>query len=323
MTDPERFLVTGALGCLGAWVLYLLAHEGVDVVGFDLATDRRRLRLIQDEDELDGVDVIQGDVADPLPLADLVESRGITHIVHCAALQVPFVRADPIIGARVNVQGLVAVLEAARMHRALVQGVAYASSAAVFGPSTRYIAGRVDDDAPPAPETLYGVFKLANEGTAKVYGAEHGINAVGLRPFVVYGAGRDAGMTASPTIAIEAAMDDRPFVIDPAGPMAFDHVLDTAQAFVAAARSRPSAPIVFNVPSVTAGASDVIRAIEDAIPEAHGLISAGPTELALPAIVDGARARRVLGLPEPRSLTDGIAQTVAVLRRARLRGSTA
>ena len=47
MTE-ERFLVTGALGCIGAWTCALLAGEGVDVVGFDFGTDDRRLRLATD-----------------------------------------------------------------------------------------------------------------------------------------------------------------------------------------------------------------------------------------------------------------------------------
>ena len=58
--ESERFLVTGALGCIGAWSCALLAEEGVDVVGFDYGTDDRRLRLATDAE----IPLVQGDIVD-------------------------------------------------------------------------------------------------------------------------------------------------------------------------------------------------------------------------------------------------------------------
>ncbi len=49
MTD--RFLVTGALGCIGAWTVRRLLAEGTDVVTYDLPGDPHRLRLVVDEQE--------------------------------------------------------------------------------------------------------------------------------------------------------------------------------------------------------------------------------------------------------------------------------
>jgi hypothetical protein len=40
----ERFLVTGALGCLGAWTVYLLVGESIDVVTYDVSEDDRGVR---------------------------------------------------------------------------------------------------------------------------------------------------------------------------------------------------------------------------------------------------------------------------------------
>ena len=78
----------------------------------------------------------------------------------------------------------------------------YASSSAVYNAS----------DPSPAPETggtspstLYGVSKLADEGIARVYRADAGVSSIGLRPYVVYGLGRDQGMTSGPTAAMLAA----------------------------------------------------------------------------------------------------------------------
>ena len=50
MSD-ERWLVTGGMGCLGAWVTRVLVHDGAEVTIFDASTDERRLRLILDDDD--------------------------------------------------------------------------------------------------------------------------------------------------------------------------------------------------------------------------------------------------------------------------------
>jgi len=48
----ERFLVTGAHGCIGAWVIRRLISEGADVVALDVSDDAHRLRMVLSESEL-------------------------------------------------------------------------------------------------------------------------------------------------------------------------------------------------------------------------------------------------------------------------------
>lgn len=232
-------------------------------------------------------------------------------------------RADPIRGAGVNVLGTASVLEAVRKHRDQVGGVAYASSGAVFGPASRYPGGSVDDDSPPFPETLYGVFKLANEGTAAVYGREHGIFSVGVRPFVVHGPGGDAGTTAASTLAVAHAVAGKPFEISPARSMSFDFVTDAAALFVVAARLRPPTSLAMNVPGVTADVGDAVTAIEHHLPSARGHVTIGAATLALPSAVVATGGSALLGLPEPTRLDSGVAETIAILRRGRDRGLAA
>ena len=50
--SKEKFLVTGALGCIGAWTLRLLVREGISVVAFDLSAQPTRPRLLMTSDEL-------------------------------------------------------------------------------------------------------------------------------------------------------------------------------------------------------------------------------------------------------------------------------
>ena len=91
----ERFLVTGALGCIGAWVVHELLREGVAVTTFDAGEDTFRLRCLLSEEELAAVTRLQGDVADARALRSAVVERGITNVIHLAGLQVPFCAADP------------------------------------------------------------------------------------------------------------------------------------------------------------------------------------------------------------------------------------
>src|SRR5216117_3984007 len=52
MSD-ERFLITGALGCIGAWSCAQLVREDLPVILYDLGTNMERLELIMSPDELE------------------------------------------------------------------------------------------------------------------------------------------------------------------------------------------------------------------------------------------------------------------------------
>jgi UDP-glucuronate 4-epimerase len=314
-TEPERFLVTGAMGCLGAWVVRHLLDEGTPVVGLDLSTNRSRLRLIASEEQLSQATFLTTDIAEPGTVAAAVAEHGISHVVHCAALQVPFVRADPPGGARVNVLGTVNVFDAVAAGRGQVRGFAYASSAAVYGSPDRYPGGVVHDDSPHYPDmNLYAVFKEANELMARVYFRDAGVVSVGLRPFVVYGPGRDQGMTSTPTVAMLAAVAGVPYRVSFRGPMYFNFAPDAAAAFIAAARSEASVPAVVNVPGTTATVEDVIRAIESRLPQARGLLSVADTELASPSSVDVSATEEVLGPLGVTPIEEGVGRTMEVFR---------
>ena len=161
MVDPERFdgpvLVTGASGCIGAWILTILKRSGVPCVGFDLRDDRRRPWLVMGKQAAAELLWETGDIANGEGFERLIGRHGIRAIIHLAGLQVPFCKADPALGAWVNVEGTVNVLEAARKNG--LKRTIYASSAAAHGLP---VGG-------PHLATLYGVYKLDNEQTAAVY----------------------------------------------------------------------------------------------------------------------------------------------------------
>src|SRR5262249_37253956 len=147
-----RVLLTGGYGCIGSWIVRDLLGRGDRVWIYDLKEDPSRLRLILPEDHLRQVGFLQGDVTDLDSLKKAIGDHGITHLVHLAGLQVPTCRANPILGAKVNVLGTLAVFEAVKAFSGQLQRLVYASSAAVFGPQTDYprerYPGPLPDDVP-------------------------------------------------------------------------------------------------------------------------------------------------------------------------------
>jgi len=245
-----------------------LVREGANVVAFDLGTDDRRLRHIASAEEIEQVAFVPGDLTDLAAVERALAAHEVTHVVHLAALQVPFCKADPVAGAQVNVTGTVNVFEAVK-RRGLGTTIAYASSAAVY-----------DEHGEVAPRTLYGVYKVANEGTAKIYAADDGVASIGLRPFTVYGPGRDQGLTAGPTLAMQAAARGEPYRIAFGGRTQLHYAPDVARAFVRAARSEPQGARTFNLGGPATAIADLVAVIEAEVPDAD--ISFDDTPLPFP-----------------------------------------
>ena len=284
----ERFLVTGVLGCLGAWVARAVLADGDEVVGYDLGDDTARLRLVLG-DEADRVTLVRGDITDLDALEGALDEHAITRVVHLAALQVPFVRANPPLGMRVNVAGTVNVFEAVAKRLDRIPGVAYASSTAVYSASDPSPA---PESGGTAPSTLYGVSKLADEGIARVYAADAGLPSIGLRPYVVYGPGRDQGMTSGPTAAMLAAVHGEPYAIGFTGTAQYDYAPDVARAFVTAASAAREGAAVYNAPGVPASVEEVVAAIRRVVPDAEITWSGDPLPFPPAARVRRLRPRR-------------------------------
>jgi UDP-glucuronate 4-epimerase len=311
---PEtRTLVTGALGCLGAWTLKALVEDGEQPVGYDLGSDDARLHLVLSDEERARVTLVEGDITDAAALGRTLDEHGITNVVHLAALQVPFCREDPERGARVNVHGTVVVLESIKARLGRIRGLSYASSTAVYNAA----------DPSPAPETggtepstLYGVFKLANEGTARVYWNDDDVASIGIRPYVVYGPGRDQGLTSGPSLAMEAAARGAGYTIAYGGTAQYDYAPDVGRAFALAARAATDGAHVVNFPGVPSTMQEVVNAIEAAAPAVAGRVVWEEGQLPFPESLQSGVLERLLGPLRPTTLADGVRATVEHFRRA-------
>jgi len=307
--NPKDFngpvLVTGAGGCIGSWVLTLLSDAGVPVAAMDLTEDKRRPRLLMAESELSQVQWFTGDISDTAAVQGAVEKSGAKAIIHLAALQVPFCKADPLAGARVNVVGTVNIFEAAR--KAGIKRVAYASSIAAHG---------VFD--PKTMATLYGAYKFCNEQTARVYAQDWQIPSVGLRPGVVYGIGRDQGMTSKTTVAILAAAAGKPYTIPFRGPVSWLHAGEVASAFVRAVSRDRTGAEVFDINGVPSTVEQSVELIRKVVPDAK--VTCSGEALPFPMALSDQPVRSYLGDYGSMPIEEGIRQTCEVFRSLLAKG---
>jgi len=300
----ERFLVTGSEGCIGSWVVRNLLESGLPVVATDIAPRSLRVERIVTPELLNRLVYVAADLTAPGLLDGLVAENEITRIVHLAALQVPLVVADPLRGAEVNVVGTIRVLEAARRSSTVV-GVSYASSSAVFGSNGEW--GK--------SETLYGVFKAANEESARFYARDYKTPSIGLRPCVVYGPNRDQGFSAAITHALKATVLGLPYTIPFHGRIDLQYAQDVAAAFVGVTLADQAGSEVFDLHGDLVDVAEVIALIEQEVPDSAGQITIGPNPVPGRVEFDDAPLRGVVGKLPKTSLAEGIRSSVELFRR--------
>ncbi|MEO8397120.1 MAG: NAD-dependent epimerase/dehydratase family protein [Chloroflexota bacterium] len=307
----DHYLVTGAMGCIGAWTLYQLVQQGKHAISFDLSDNRSRLDLLMSRAEQEAITFVQGDLTDAAGLLKVFQEQSITHVVHLAALQVPFCRANPVLGSQVNVTGHVNIFEAAKQTG--ISHVAYASSMAVYGPASDYPPGLLAPDAPMLPRTLYGVYKMADEGIARIYWQDYKISSTALRPYTVYGIARDQGVTSDPTKAMRAAARGEDYQISFSGKMQFHLASDVAKQFIEASERPLGGAYGFNLGAPVKAVADVAKMIMDVKPAVK--ISYADTILPFAEGCDGTPLQQRFEHVYETPLAEGVRQTIEWFER--------
>jgi len=307
----KRYFVTGATGCIGAWVVKNLIESGEEVFAL-VRSNLDKLNLIMDSDDIAKVHIVQGDIYDSNAVERAVADNGITNIIHLAAMQLPLCKANPILGAKVNVVGTINIFEAAV--KAGLKKIVYASSTAVYGYAQEYKGGVYTHSSPLIPHSLYGVYKVDNEWSAKVYFAEHGLSSIGIRPFVVYGPLRDQGMTSTPTTAMKMAIKGKPYQISYGGEFGFQYVDDSAKAFILASNVAFEGAEAYNLGGENVTMDRVIDAIELALPAAKGAITYIDTPLPFPSQAKSDELAKLIGPVCTTPLEKGVAQSIAIFK---------
>ena len=310
----KSYFITGAQGCIGSWIVKALIERGDEAVVFDRSDDSSRLRAIMDADDLARVRFITGDITEGATVLSALSVSGAERVIHLAGLQVPTCRVEPIAGALVNVVGTLNVFEAARQLG--IKGLVYASSAAVYGMNDT--DEPLDESAQCEPSTHYGVFKRTNEGNARVYFLDHGIESIGLRPLTVYGVNRDTGLTSDPTKAMKSAVLGRPFHIRFSGATDFQYVADTAATFISCADHMPEGANVFNLHGETVTVDRVTTLINQHVANGDLITFSGPP-IPIAAAMDDTAIRKVINALPSTPLDVGVRETMdrfAALRDA-------
>lgn len=315
-----RSLVTGGAGFIGSNLVDALLERGDEVLVVDDLSTGREANL---RDALgSGAELVAADIASPEAASALEGFRPETVFHLAAQADVRKAVEDPRLDAAVNVIGTIAVLEGAR--RAGSRVIFAATGGAVYGEGE----GRslpFAESAAAAPETPYGVSKLAGELYVEMYRRLHGVEGIAMRFANVYGPRQDphgeAGVVA---IFCGRLLDgERPTVFGD-GLQTRDYVFvgDTVEALIAADRALAAGTPLSGPLNVGTGRETSVLelvaelgSIAEQAFEAE-LAPARQGEVQRVAIDPGAAGEQ-LGWAPRTSLRDGLAQTLESVRAER------
>jgi UDP-glucose 4-epimerase len=295
----RRIVVTGGCGFIGSHLVDSLLADGHTVcVVDDLSTGRQR-------NLNPAATLIEADVADEDSFAEALHGAGLCYhlaAVASVARSIEAWRAS----SSTNLVGSVAVFEACA--RAGVP-VVYASSAAVYGAPSRV---PLDENAPTAPTSPYGVDKLSAELHARAGGRCIGLASAGLRLFNVYGPRQDPASPYSGVISLFAGRARSGADLDLHGDGGqtrdFIHVKDVVTAFRAAPAAASSNAPVFNVATgVETTVSELAKLIIDLTGASSSIRRAPARPGDIPRSCGDASALRALGWSAKVSLREGLA----------------
>lgn len=202
--NRQTILVTGGYGCIGAETSkWLLKNSDASVVVCSRTVSVERSERIFHDVDRERLTTVKVDVNDQKSLQEVISEQQVTRVVHLAALQTPDCNAYRNLGLQINLGGTLNVIEAMKASGLRLERFIFTSSIAVYGPRAAYPTGRVPMLAEPNPVNLYGAWKLAGEHISRIFCEETGVPTLSLRPGVLFGPGRDAGLTSSPTTAMK------------------------------------------------------------------------------------------------------------------------
>jgi len=192
-------LVTGGAGFIGAYVSRALLAKGMRVVVYDFQPNGNVLDMLLPEAATDTSRLLKeaGEITDGWRLLEICRKFDVEYAVHLASPLTMDVVANPFTGIRDICTGTATLFATAKT--AGLKRVVWASSVAVFGPKSTYPEGPLPDGAWHHPANLYGSAKSLCETLAVRAYEKDGLDVVGLRLSVVYGAGRLRGYMSYPS----------------------------------------------------------------------------------------------------------------------------
>lgn len=267
-TTSERILVTGGFGCIGAQVVkWLLSNTDAAVIVGARDVSTERIKRMFGAETSARMSCVHLDVRDIRQIEEVLQSKEVTRVVHLAALQTPDCNANRDLGLQINLAGTQNLIEAVKRCRPKLRRFVFASSVAVYGPRRSYSGLKVPMLAEPAPVNVYGAWKLAGEQITRFLLQETGISSLCIRPGVLFGPGRDAGLTAAPTTAMKHVALQLPFEIPFKSRQDYLYSPDVGAAFGNALMAPFSEYGVFTLPSHTVDTRQFMETLHQAAAE--------------------------------------------------------
>lgn len=303
-------LITGA-GLIAAHVGRELQTRGEQVVFYDHAPSNDYLSSVLDVSQ---VPLYSGDITNLPEISAVLQKHNATCIVHAAGLIGAQVSRQPYRGVQVNVDGTVAVAEAARLMG--IRRLIFCSTMAIYDFEKLSSGVSISEDAPLGPKNLYGATKVACEQLLNQYGGIYDIQVVNLRLAGVFGRGQYTGGSWIGRIlnrALEAALDGRAVTIKPEwfGTNEYVYVKDVARAFAIACLAEEDVCGPFNIGTgVLHGFDDLIAELRAVLPNLKIEIQAPQTPFASYLVRDQAfdisKAQCHLGYAPQYTLRSGL-----------------
>jgi len=284
-------LITGGTGSLGACLAKEMFDEGYDdIVLFDFRPDYDRVAGLTDR-----VKVVSGNIADWPDVVRTIKDYAVTDIVHLAALLFTESMEKPYASFKINLEGTVNILEAARLFS--VKKVIFASTIATFSPG---LPEPVREGAPQVPTNLYGITKLAGELLGLYYHQQYGIDFRALRFARIVNAGRVGfGTALFPSSMIEDAILKKAHEVtvpeDYRVPLTY--IKDGARALLVLYKALQVKTRIYNINGILPSARDIMDRVKAYIPDAPLSFAKYLTApaLAIPLTYDDTKASEELG----------------------------
>jgi len=241
-----KFLITGATGFIGSYIIEELSRRGHSFIGL---TFRRKLERKSSKKLLNDSNLIQGDICDAEFIDSIVASYQPDVIINTASLLTTSCSKDPKRAVDINIGGLINILEASRKYN--VKRIINASSCAVYLNGD----GVIDENRKISPEiNLYGATKFFGETLCRQYSTNYNLEIVNLRYFDVYGPDKAGpSIYAQEIKKIELIAKGKNIyieVFEPNSTMDFIYVKDAAHATILAAMADWPIKSVYNIAGI-------------------------------------------------------------------------
>ena len=313
----KNVVITGAGGFIGSHLTEELVRRGANVKAFVHYNSRNAWGLLEllEEDVLDEVEVVAGDITDPFFVKTATKDADI--VFHLAALiGIPYSYIAPESYINVNIKGTLNVLQAGLDNE--VEKIVHTSTSETYG-TADYVP--IDELHPLKGQSPYSASKIGADKMAESYYRSFDLPVTTIRPFNTFGP-RQSARAIIPTIISQALTMDEVHVGSLSPVRDLTYVKDTVNGFIEIGISEKTIGEVINIgrgSGVTIGellqkilrilGNEDMRVVEDA-----DRVRPDKSEV-MELICDNSKAKQLLGWSPHNTLDDGLAETIEWMRR--------